>query len=1022
MLKKIIEFTIQYHLFVLAVTLFLVFLGLLALWNLPFDAFPDTTPVMVQVNVSAAGWTPEEMERQVVYPLEQALAGLTGLTEVRAISKYGLSQVTLIFEDDIDIYLARQQVTERMIGVELPSGVDSPELGPISTGLGEVFHYIVLSKTDDPTHARTVQDWIIKPQLLSIPGVAEVNSWGGYVKQFHIMLDPNRIVKHGLNLDEIVERIESDIKNVPAGQMVRGGEQTLVRGVGMITRREQLEKLVIDSRNGTPLYVRDIGEVIIGHEIRRGAATYMGQGEAVLGLGFMLTGQNPREITELLSSRFEEIKKTLPGDIEAKAVYKRTDLVGKVMRTVEHNLIMGAALVIAILFIFMGNLRAGLICASSIPLSMLFAFDMMSRVGITGSLMSLGAIDFGLAVDNSVIQVENAVRRLSEATGGKSRFEIIRDAIMEVRKPTIFGEAIIIIVYLPILTLQGIEGKLFRPMALTVSFVLLGAMILSFTVVPALIATFLKSGVKDRESFIIIFLKKLYRPILNWSLRHRKLVLMTALLLVFGGIARFNYMGSEFVPRLNEGTIAMNLVRLAGVSLHQSTDITTRIEKLLLEKFPDEIENIWTRTGTAELSTDPMGIELSDPFITLKPRSEWTKAETQEELVEAFDNELADIPGMNRVFTQPIEMRVNEMIAGIRGDIGIKIFGDDLHVLETIAEEIAAIAETIEGSADISVEQLTGQPHFEIEVDRERLSRYGLSAEEVLTMIESFGGIEVGQLYEGQRRFDIQVRLDSAYRQTPEDIINIPIQASNGAVLTLDRVTTPRIFQGPATITREWGKRRIVVQCNVRGRDVGSFINELRDRINNEIEFASGYFVRYGGQFENLERARNRLAVVVPITLLLIFGLLYWTYRSARDAVLIFTGVPLAAVGGIATLTLRGMPFSISAGVGFIALSGIAVLNGLVLVSTIKRIRANNVELVEAIKEGAMSRLRPVVMTALVAAFGFIPMMLSTGVGAEVQRPLATVVVGGIFTSMALTLIVLPTLYSVFGGKSRSES
>jgi len=1021
MLKKIIEFTLQYRFFVLALAGLLILLGLIALWNLPFDAFPDTTPVMVQVNVAAPGWSPEEMERLVAYQLEQALAGLSGLIEVRSVSKYGLSQVNLIFEDDIDIYLARQQVSERMIAVELPPGVNPPELGPISTGLGEIFHYIVIGKTDDPTYARTIQDWIIKPQLLSIPGVAEINSWGGYVKQFHIIFDPNKIVKYGLNLQEVIEQIENDIGNVPGGQMIRGGEQTLVRGIGMITERKQLEKLIVDSRNGTPIFVRDIAEVVIGHEIRRGAATYQGQGEAVLGLGFMLTGQNPRNITQLLSDRFEEIKEVLPDDIEATAVYKRTDLVAKVLRTVEHNLIMGAALVIAILFIFMGNLRAGLICASAIPLSMLFAFDMMARVGIAGSLMSLGAIDFGLAVDNSVIQVENVVRRLSGSNDGRSRLAIIRDAIMEVRKPTLFGEAIIIIVYLPILTLQGIEGKLFRPMALTVSFVLLGAMILSFTVIPALIATFLKGNIKDRESFIIVYLKKLYRPILDWSLSHSRIVLIIAVLLVAAGIFRFTHMGSEFVPRLNEGTIAMNLVRLAGVSLEQSTDLSTRIERLLLEKFPDEIQNVWTRTGTAELSTDPMGIELSDPFITLKPRNQWTKANTQEELVEAIDAELADLPGMNRVFTQPIEMRVNEMIAGIRGDIGIKIFGDDLHVLEEKAEEIAALAESIAGSADVSVEQLTGQPHFEIEIDRERLSRFGMNAEDVLSLIESFGGIEIGQLYEGQRRFDIQVRIDSTYRSTPEDIVRIPIRANNGALLTLDRVTKPQIYEGPATITREWGKRRVVVQCNVRGRDVGSFIDELKSRIKNEVEFDTGYFVRFGGQFENLERARNRLAIVVPITLLLIFGLLYWTYRSARDAILIFTGVPLAAVGGVLSLTLRGIPFSISAGVGFIALSGIAVLNGLVLVSTIKRLRSENLEFMDAIRQGSLSRLRPVMMTALVAAFGFLPMMLSTGVGAEVQRPLATVVVGGIFSSMALTLIVLPTLYSLFGRGSQAE-
>jgi cobalt-zinc-cadmium resistance protein CzcA len=1021
MLSKIIDFSINHRLFVLIAAGFLACFGIIAAWNLPFDAFPDTTPVLVQVNISAPGWSPEEIERQVAFSLEQTLSGLSGLTEVRSLSKYGLSQVTLIFEDGTDIYLARQQVTERLIVVSLPEGVEPPELGPISTGLGEVFHYIVIGHTDDPTFARTVQDWNIKPQLQSIPGVAEINSWGGFVKQFQIVVDPNRLIKYKLSLSNVVNIIRDNLGNVPGGQMVRGGEQTLVRGIGIVSKREQLENLVIDSRDGIPIFVKDFADVMIGHEIRRGASTYNGEGEVVLGLGFMLTGQNPGEITEKLNQRLDEIKKSLPDGVEARAVYKRTDLVNRVLRTVEHNLMFGALLVIIILLIFMGNVRAGLIAASAIPLSMLFAFDMMSRVGIVGSLMSLGAIDFGLAVDNSVIQVENAVRRLSQSTDEKSRLKVIHDAIMEVRKPTLFGETIIIIVYLPILTLQGIEGKLFSPMALTVSFVLLGALLLSFTVIPAMIATFMTGKIKDKEPLVIRGLKKIYRPILDWSLSHGRLIILIAVLMICGGLFRYSRMGSEFVPRLSEGTIAINLVRLAGVSLEQSTDITSRVEKLLLEKFPDEIENVWTRTGSAELSTDPMGIEVSDPFITLKPRSQWKKAETQQELVKAIDAELADLPGMNRIFTQPIEMRVNEMIAGIRGDIGIKIFGDDLEKLEQKAEEIANIARSIKGSADVNVEQLVGQPHFEISVDREKLSRYGLTAREVLSVIESFGGIKVGELFEGQRRFDIHVRLDSLYRQAPEDITQIPIRTSTGALVTLDRVTTVKIYDGPASITREWGKRRAVVQCNVRDRDVDSYVNELRERIDKEIKFEPGYFVRFGGQFENLERARARLAVVVPLTMLLIFGLLYWTYKSARDAVLIFTGVPLAAIGGIASLTMRGMPLSISAAVGFVALSGIAVLNGLVLVSTIKRMRAEGLSLMKAVKNGALIRLRPVLMTALVAAFGFIPMAVSTGIGAEVQRPLATVVVGGMVTSTALTLILLPVLYSIFGKKIKGD-
>jgi len=1020
MLKRLIEFTIHQRLFVLSLSGLLVIAGLVALWKLPFDAFPDTTPVLVQVNVSAPGWAPEEMERQVTFPLERSLAGLAGLVEVRSISKYGLSQVTLIFGDETNLYLARQQAAERLSGIELPDGVPPPQLGPISTGLGEIFHYLVLGKTSDLTELRTIQDWIIKPQLQSVAGVAEVNSWGGYEKQFHVLVEPNRLAQYNLSLSVVAAKLRENLGNVAGGQMVRAGEQTLVRGVGIVSQRSQIEELVVDTRKGVPIRIRDFADVVIGHELRRGATTYDGTGEVVLGLGFMLTGQNSEEITEKLAQRLGEIKPSLPEGIEVKPVYKRTDLVNQVLQTVLHNLFFGAILVVAILFVFLGDLRAGLIVASAIPLSMLFAFDLMSRAGIAGSLMSLGAIDFGLAVDNSVVQVENTIRRLSKA-GASPRLDVIRDAILEVRKPTLFGVLIIIIVYFPILTLQGVEGKLFRPMALTVTFVLIGSLLLSFTVIPALIATFLGKNVRETEPRIVEWLKRYYRPALSWALSHGRVVLATAVALLAVGMLVFQLLGAEFIPRLSEGTIVVNVVRLAGVSLEQSADYGSQIERILLEKFPDEIEHIWTRTGTAELVTDPMGLELSDVFITLKARGKWKKAKNQQQLVAAMDKELSDLPGANRIFTQPIEMRVNEMIAGIRADVGIKLFGDDLTVLEQKAEEISKLTEGIRGSADVSVEQLTGQPQFQITVDRDRLSRFGLSAREVLDVIESFGGIKVGEVYEGQRRFDLAVRLNESYRRAPEDIERIPIQAATGELVTLDRVTKPNLAPGRSTITREWSKRRIVVQCNVRGRDVGSFVDELRRRIEKETPLPPGYFVRFGGQFENLERARERLALIVPVALLLIFGLLYWTYKSVRDALLIFTGVPLAVVGGVAALAVRGMPFSIAAGVGFIALSGIAVLNGLVLVSTIKRLRAEGLDLSNAVKEGAITRLRPVLMTALVAAFGFIPMTISQGVGAEVQRPLASVVVGGILSSTALTLFVLPVLYTMFGKKTEAE-
>ena len=1021
MLSRLIDFAIERRLLVLVMGLLLVLAGVAALSRLPFDAFPDTTPVLVQISVTAPGWAPEELERLVTFPIERAMAGLSGLSEMRSISKYGLAQVTLIFEDRTDIYRARQQATERLATVELPEGVAPPQLGPISTGLGEIFHYVVLGKTEDPTELRTVQDWIIKPQLQSVPGVAEVNSWGGFEKQYQVLVDPNRLVQYDLRLSALVEALKENIGNVPGGEIVRGGERTTVRGLGYVSRKEEIESIVVDTRGGTPIHVHDIGEVAVGHEMRRGATTYDGESEVVLGLAFMLTGENSKDVTANLARRLEEVKASLPDGVEVRTVYSRDELVKNVLRTVEHNLFLGATLVVAILFMFLGSLRAGLIVASAIPLSMMFAFDMMTRFSIAGSLMSLGAIDFGLAVDNAVIQVENAVRRLSQAGESKSRLATIRDAILEVRKPTLFGELIIILVYLPVLTLQGVEGKLFRPMALTVVFLLTGSLLLSFTVIPAMIATFLPRSTARGEPALVRWSKRLYEPVLDLALRKRRVVVVsTAALLVLGGLG-FVRLGSEFIPRLSEGTIVINLVRLAGVSLEQSVEYGMRVERVLKEKFPDEISHVWTRTGTAELATDPMGLELSDVFVTLRPRNVWTRAGSQKELVEKMDSELSDLPGMNRIFIQPIEMRVNEMIAGIRADVGIKIFGDDLEVLSQAAEQVADLVREVRGSADVTIEQMTGQPSFELEIDRARLARFALTAQEVLDHVEIFGGIKSGEVYEGQRRYDLAVLLDPSYRTAPEDVERIPLRAGSGELVTLDRVTTPRISEGPSTITREWGKRRILVQCNVRGRDVGSFIAEVRRKISEGSTLPPGYFVRFGGQFENLQRARARLLVVVPIALALIFGLLYWSYRSVRDAVLIFTGVPFAALGGVAALAIGRMPFSISAAVGFVALSGIAVLNGLVLVSSIKRFRADGMDLNSAIRESGLVRVRPVLMTALVASLGFIPMVLSRGVGAEVQRPLATVVVGGVITSTVLTLIVLPVLYSLFGKKSVSE-
>jgi heavy metal efflux system protein len=1002
MLNKIVDLSLRHRLLVLIVAGLLSLMGVVALWQLPFDAFPDTTPVMVQINVSAPGWAPEDLELLASYPIEQAVTGLSQLSEVRSISKYGFCQVTAIFAEGTDLYLARQQVSEKLAVTEMPEGIGVPQLGPVSTGLGEIFHYIVVADSGHETDPRTAQDWIVKPQLQSVTGVAEVNSWGGFVKQYTVLFDPDRVAQYDLSIEDVAEAIKEGLGNVPGGQIVRGGEMTIIRGIGVVENVRQVESIVVATRNTVPILVSDIGEVVISHETRLGASTYNGKGEAVLGLGFMIMDENPARVAKSLAERLVEAEKSLPPGVHARPVYKRTDLVDKVLETVKHNLFIGAALVIAILFIFLGNLRAGLIVASAIPLSMLFAFDLMSRVGIIGSLMSLGAIDFGLAVDNAVIQVENSVRRLSHG-GAEDRLTIIRDAILEVRKPTLFGELIIIIVYLPILTLQGIEGQLFRPMALTVVFVLTGSLLLSFTVIPALIGVFMRKGVQEKEPALMAWLRRAYTPILELALRSRRKVIGGAIAITVAGVALFMTLGSEFVPRMNEGTIVINFVRLAGISLQQSVEYNTRIEKLLLTTFSDEIDHVWTRVGTAELSTDPMGLELSDMFVSLTPQENWTKVESQTDLVAAVDSVL------------------DEMIAGIRSDVGIKIFGDDFTVLEAKAEEIATVVGEIDGAQDVTVEQITGQPQLRLSLDRQRLARFGFTAEDVLTAIHSLGGIEVGHVNEDQRRFDLILRADSTRIRGPEDVSQIFLRSPTGGLVGLDRLTTAVLDEGPGTITREWSKRRVIVQCNVRGRDVGSFVADLKDKLKTTINLPSGYFVRLGGQFENYERARTRLFLVVPLALLLIFGLLYFSYGSARDAGLIFTCVPLAAFGGVTALALRGMPFSISAGVGFTALFGIAVLNGLVLVSNIKRLRSEGVELQTAVKESALNRLRPVLMTALVAAFGFIPMAFSASIGSEVQRPLATVVIGGVITSTLLTLVVLPVLYATFGRKTASE-
>ncbi|GMU83749.1 MAG: hypothetical protein AMXMBFR47_36190 [Planctomycetota bacterium] len=1013
MLNALITWSLRHRFLVIAITLAIAIAGVYSAVHLPVDAFPDTTPVQVQINTVAPALSPLEIEQQITFPVEQAISGLKGLEEVRSASKFGLSQVTVIFEDGTNIYFARQLIMERLGAVELPEGLPRPTMGPVATGLGEVYHYVLTSQVKTLTELRSIQDWVIKPQLRSLPGVAEVNSWGGLERQYQVVVEPEKLLKHDLTLLDVFEALRRNNLNVGGGNITRAGGLLLVQGVGQLSSLEQVGDVVIEARDGKPIFVRDVGQVVEGHEIRRGAVTYGGQGDAVLGLGFMLMGENTRDVAQRLKGRIEEVRRTLPEDVELTAVYDRTELVDHVLKTVEVNLLEGALLVVAVLFVFLGNLRAGLIVAAAIPLSMLFAANCMLQAGIAGSLMSLGAIDFGLIVDSSVIQIENSMRRLAHNTAGQTKLDVVRDAAIEVRKPTMFGELIILIVYLPILTLEGIEGKMFRPMAMTVIFALLGSLVLSLTLMPALASLLLPSRPREREPMLVRFAKWVYAPMLDFVLRWRFVVLGVVLAGLTGGVFLATRLGTVFIPRLSEEAIVINTVRLAGVAVEESVRYGTQLERLLLSKFPDEIKHVWTRTGTAEVATDPMGLELSDVFITLTPRTQWKRGRSQAELVEEMETTLAGMPAMRTIFTQPIEMRVNEMVAGIRSDLGVKIFGDDFSELERLSGEVEDVLKQIAGASDVTVEQVTGQPLLEIKVRRDELARFGVPAGDVLDFVATIGNVTVGEIRQGQVRFPLTVRLPDEYRGDPERVGRLLIPTASGQRIPLARLADLKIVEGPSTINREWSKRRAIVQCNARGRDIGGLVADAQRMIAEQVEFPSGYFVQYGGQFEHLERGSQRLLLVVPAALALIFALLYLTYHRITDVLRIFLTLPLAAVGGVVALHLRDMPFSISAGVGFVAMSGVSVLGDMVYVSFLRDLLNSGMPLRDAIREAAMTRIRPVLMTGLVAGLGFVPMAFNTGVGAEVQRPLATVVIGCVVTSTFLTLLVLPVFYAL---------
>ena len=1044
LLERILRFAIAHRWLMLALTVALVAVGSWSFSRLPIDVTPDITNVQVQVNTQVDGYSPLESEQRVTFPIETALAGLPGLDYTRSISRYGLSQVTVVFKDGTDLYFARQQVAERLQQVksQLPAGLE-PEMGPIATGMGEIFMYTVEAdakarKADGTpftaTDLRTLQDWVVRPQLRNVPGVTEVNTIGGFARQIHITPDPARLVALGFTLHDVVTAVSANNQNVGAGYIERNGQQFLVRAPGQVADLEGIRDIVLDRREGVPIRVRDVAQVGEGPELRTGAATMDGR-EVVLGTTFMLIGANSREVAQATAARLIEANRSLPAGVRAVPVYDRTTLVDRTIRTVAKNLVEGALLVIAVLFLLLGNVRAALITAAVIPLAMLFTLTGMVRGGVSGNLMSLGALDFGLIVDGAVIIIENCLRRFGElqhalghAPTEEERLDATASATAEVIRPSLFGLGIITVVYLPIFALTGVEGKMFHPMAITVVLALTGAMVLSLTFVPAAIALFLRGRVQEKDTRLMQWARRAYAPSLAWALRRRMPVVAGALAAVVLCGLLATRLGSEFVPSLDEGDIAMHAMRIPGTSLDQAVHMQSTLEARI-KQFP-EVHRVFGKLGTAEVATDPMPPSVADTFIMLRPRSEWPDPrKTKAALVAEIETAVKQIPGNNYEFTQPIQMRMNELISGVRADVAIKVYGDDLDTLVRLGEQVETVAKAVDGAADVRLEQATGLPLLTITPDRQALIRYGLNPGDVQhTVATAVGGEVAGQLFEGDRRFDIVVRLPEALRQDPAALHDLPIplggdgnldestrtpawQSGAPGTVPLREVATIATTLGPNQVNRENGKRRVVVTANVRGRDLGGFVAELRQRIDANVEIPAGYWVDYGGTFEQLISAGQRLGIVVPVTLVLIFALLFWAFGSAKDAAIVFTGVPLALTGGVVALALRGIPLSISAGVGFIALSGVAVLNGLVMIAFIRKLREQRADLDTAVVDGALGRLRPVLMTALVASLGFLPMALNVGAGSEVQRPLATVVIGGIVSSTLLTLLVMPVLY-----------
>jgi cobalt-zinc-cadmium resistance protein CzcA len=1017
-MDRIISLALEYRLLVLFATVLLIVGGIVALQQLPIDAVPDITPNQVLVLAQAPGLSPLEVEQFLSYPVELAMSGLPGVTRVQSVSKNGLSYVALYFQDDIDIYFARRLVLERLpeLRESIPEEMAVPEMGPISTGLGEIYQFKVTGPGRSLMDLRSILDWEIAPKLRTVPGVIEVNSHGGQLKTYEVQVDSDKLMAYRISLATMIRALDENNANAGGAYLERAEQQSLIRGEALITSLADIEQIVVSvSPTGTPITIGNIAQVRFAPMVRQGFATQDGKGEIVLGVAMMLMGENSRTVVDRVKARLDEIQRYLPADVRIEPFYDRTDLVRRTIDTVRRNLIEGGLLVIAVLLFLLGSFKGGLIVSLAIPLSMLAAFAGMVRAGISGNLMSLGAIDFGLIVDGSVVMVENILRRIREAEPGRSSMDVVRRAGQEVARPVFFGVAIIVLVYVPVLTLGGIEGRMFQPMAATVLFALAASLVIALVVMPVLswyaFRNSARSGSHNENTWIMRKVQSAYAPALERVMRFPKVTLAIAILVFTASLMAVPYLGSEFLPSLDEGSLVIMMFRLPGISLEESQHGNEIIESVLHE-FP-EVATVVSRTGRPEVATDPMAIDQSDVYIMLKPVSEWPEPRPKDELIADMQTRLEEhAPGAAYSFSQPIQMRMQELMeAGLRSDIAVKIFGDDLSVLAAKAEEIAAVVRSVPGAADVRSERVAGLPYLRIRVRRDAIARHGLSAVDVLETVETIGGKVVGQIAEGNRRFPLQVRFDESQRSSVDAIRNLKVGDPDGHFIPVAQLADVIEEEGPAQISRENGQRRVSVELNVRGRDLGGFVDEARQAVDRRVVMPEGYFVEWGGQFEQLESANRRLFVAVPITLLTIFVLLYLNFNSMTPALLILLNVPLAATGGILALLARGLPFSISAGVGFIALFGVAVLNGIVLLTYISQLRAQGRPSADAIREGAFTRLRPVLMTALVASLGFVPMAISTGAGAEVQRPLATVVIGGLVTSTALTLFVLPSLY-----------